>query len=72
MHTLIRTIFRKFQEKFHNVKNFNNVRELGNFTHFLPPYGYVQKITEQYVHRYLNLKNSDIKNWFIVGGCQAS
>jgi FkbM family methyltransferase len=35
---------------------------------FNAPYDYVQAITEQHVHSYLNLDNSMIKSWCIVGG----
>jgi len=35
---------------------------------FNAPYDYVQVITEQHVHNYLNLDKSKIKSWCIVGG----
>lgn len=49
-------------------KIFSYLFDLTNVFYFIPPYNYVQTVTEKNIFKYLNKKREDIKNWVIVGG----
>jgi FkbM family methyltransferase len=49
-------------------KFFGKLLNVFNIFYFIPPYNYVQTVTEKNIFRYLNKKKEHIKNWVIVGG----
>lgn len=47
---------------------FRKIFEYTNIFSAIPPYDYVQIITEKSIHQYLDVKKEDVKLWVIVGG----